>query len=131
MRLYRRQEIPMLKTPNRTGPPAMADDKPGLLGQVRKKLVESKQRWAREGRLLTGRRARPETERLPPGQREVKDWPVLDLGVQPDVPLERWRLDVDGLVENPVAWDWATFRAQPQTREAPAITACAQASRQD
>jgi len=47
----------------------MADDKQGLLGQVRKKLVESKERWAREGRLLTGRSARPEAERLPPGQR--------------------------------------------------------------
>src|SRR5690242_6467568 len=95
----------------------MSDEKPSALGETRPKLVESKQRWAREGRLLTGRHARPEAEQLPPGQREVKDWPVLDLGEQPEVALERWQLRVDGLVENPVAWDWATFRAQPQTRD--------------
>ena len=48
------------------------------------KLVETKQKWAGEGRLLTGRTRRPAAERLPPGQREVKNWPVLDLGNQPE-----------------------------------------------
>jgi len=87
----------------------MADE----TGQFRQKLVESKQKWAREGRLLTGRAASPE-ERLPPGQRLVKNWPVLDLGVQPEVPRESWSLTVDGLVENPLTWDWAAFQDQPQ-----------------
>lgn len=81
--------------------------------RIREKLVESKQRWAREGRLLTGAHADP-AQRLPPGQREVRNWPVLDLGVQPDVPTDAWTLAVDGLVEAPVAWSWADFRAQPQ-----------------
>ena len=54
-------------------------------GAVKDKLIEKKQDWAREGRLLTGTHADPARERLPPGQRLVKDWPVLDLGVQPDV----------------------------------------------
>lgn len=81
------------------------------------KLTTTKQRWAREGRFLTGRIARPESDRLPPGQHLVKNWPVLDLGQQPFVPLGSWRLDVAGAVENPVSWDWETFRAQPQTRE--------------
>ncbi|HEY9214256.1 MAG TPA: sulfite oxidase-like oxidoreductase [Ancylobacter sp.] len=81
------------------------------------KLTTTKQRWAREGRFLTGRIARPESDRLPPGQHLVKNWPVLDLGQQPSVPLGSWRLDVTGAVENPVSWDWETFRAQPQTRE--------------
>lgn len=108
----------------------MADDgKEGLLGQVRKKLVESKERWAREGRLLTGRRARPEAERLPPGQRLVENWPILDLGIQPDVPLDRWKLQVDGLVENPLAWDWETFRAQPQFHDVSDIHCVTQWSR--
>jgi hypothetical protein len=49
-------------------------------GPFREKLIRRKQEWAAEGRLLTGRTARPESERLPPGQREVKTWPVLDLG---------------------------------------------------
>jgi len=110
----------------------MADDgKDGLLGQVRRKLVESKERWAREGRLLTGRRARPDAARLPPGQRQVENWPILDLGIQPDVPLDRWKLEVDGLVENPVSWDWESFRAQPQTRDVSDIHCVTQWSRYD
>jgi len=108
----------------------MADDgKDGLLGQVRKKLVESKERWAREGRLLTGRSARPEAERLPPGQRRVENWPILDLGIQPDVPLDRWKLEMGGLVETPLAWDWETFRAQPQIRDVSDIHCVTQWSR--
>lgn len=95
----------------------MTDDKDGLLANARRKLVESKERWARDGRLLTGRTARPEEERLPPGQRRVENWPVLDLGVQPMVSPEEWRLVVDGLVEHPVAWDWAAFRALPAFRD--------------
>jgi DMSO/TMAO reductase YedYZ molybdopterin-dependent catalytic subunit len=91
----------------------MADGEDGLVAGARRKLIETKQRWAREGRLITGRAARPESERLPPGQRRVENWPVLDLGVQPDVPTAAWRLTIDGLVDNPVAWDWPTFRAQP------------------
>lgn len=89
----------------------------GLLARTRRKLVATKERWAREGRLLTGRSARSEAERLPPGQRRVEDWPVLDLGIQPEVATEHWRLTIDGLVENPTVWDWATFRAQPVFRD--------------
>jgi len=91
----------------------MANDD-SMLGKVRQKLVETKQKWAGEGRLLTGERADPAAQRLPPGQREVKNWPVLDLGIQPDVPAAKWRLDVTGLVESPLAWSWADFAAQPQ-----------------
>ncbi len=80
------------------------------------KLTATKQRWAREGRFLTGHTARPEAERLPPGQHLVTDWPVLDLGMQPDVPASRWQLDVFGAVERPLTWDWAGFQALPQSR---------------
>lgn len=79
------------------------------------KLTQTKQRWAREGRFLTGRPTRPETERLPPGQHLTQDWPVLDLGVTPNVNRERWRLDVYGAVETPLFWDFAQFSAQPQS----------------
>ncbi|MDB5394074.1 MAG: molybdopterin-binding protein [Rhodospirillales bacterium] len=80
------------------------------------KLTRSKQRWAEEGRFLTGRTARPESERLPPGQHLVKDWPVLDLGMQPDVEKEDWKLKIFGAVENPLTWDWAGFTGQKQSR---------------
>jgi DMSO/TMAO reductase YedYZ molybdopterin-dependent catalytic subunit len=87
-----------------------------LLDRVKQKLVETKQKWAGEGRLLTGTSADPGAQRLPPGQREVKNWPVLDLGIQPEIPLSKWRLDVTGAVENPLSWSWADFQAQPQIR---------------
>ena len=87
----------------------------GTTGRIKDKLVATKQRWAQEGRLLTGRPSDREEDRLPPGQRKVTDWPVLDLGVKPDIPLESWRLQVDGLVAQPVRLDWTAFQALPQT----------------
>jgi DMSO/TMAO reductase YedYZ molybdopterin-dependent catalytic subunit len=78
------------------------------------KLTTSKQRWAREGKFLTGKIARPEDQRLPPGQHLTRDWPVLDLGITPKVTRDSWRLDVYGAVEQPLFWDFAQFTAQPQ-----------------
>ena len=80
------------------------------------KLTRTKERWAREGRFLTGRDARPDADRLPPGQHLVRDWPVLDLGLHPTVSQERWRLHLTGAVDNPQIWDWARFMDQPQTQ---------------
>ena len=88
----------------------------GNSGKFKQKLVDTKQKWAAEGRLLTGTTADRETQRLPPGQREVKNWPVLDLGVQPDVSTAQWKLVVDGMVESPITWTWSDFMAQPQAR---------------
>ena len=80
------------------------------------KLTQSKRQWASQGKFLTGRHSRPEDERLPPGQHLVRNWPVLDLGRQPDMSHERWRLEVRGMVERPVTLDWAGLMALPQTR---------------
>lgn len=93
----------------------MAEDN-GLGAKIKQKLIATKEAWAREGRLLTGKHADPSRDRLPPGQREVKNWPVLDLGVQPNIPLDKWMLIVDGLVENPLRWSWEDFRSQPEFR---------------
>tara|TARA_R110002051_G_scaffold45962_2_gene92499 strand:- start:3422 stop:4090 length:669 start_codon:yes stop_codon:yes gene_type:complete len=79
------------------------------------KLTRTKRKWAEEGRFLTGQIARPGPEdRLPPGQHLVKNWPVLDLGQQPEVSTAQWRLDVRGLVNNPLTLDWNGFLALPQ-----------------
>ena len=94
----------------------MSEKAPGLVGRVKDKLVESKQKWAREGRLLTGETADPAGQRLPPGQRIVKDWPVLDLGLKPRIGPDTWQLTVDGLVKNPITWSWADFQSQPQVQ---------------
>lgn len=93
----------------------MSDEyKPTLLGQIKEKLVSSKRQWARDGRLLTGQTSSPDRNRLPPGQRLVRDWPVLDLGVQPNILLDRWQLTVGGLVGNPVKLTWNDFLDLPQ-----------------
>lgn len=80
------------------------------------KLTRAKQRWAQEGRFLTGKVSRPSEQRLPPGQHLTKDWPVLDLGLEPEISKERWHLDVYGAVEQPVFWSFAQFLAQQQTQ---------------
>lgn len=79
------------------------------------KLTTTKRRWAAEGKFLTGRIARPEAERLPPGQHLVRNWPVLDLGQQPMINLETWRLEVRGLVENELTLGWAEFKSLKQS----------------
>ncbi|MDI9349935.1 MAG: sulfite oxidase-like oxidoreductase [Candidatus Symbiobacter sp.] len=80
----------------------------------RQKLLDKKRQWAEEGRLLTGKTGIRGRDRLPPGQHEVKNWPILDLGVQPNIDRMKWKLTIDGLVENPVTWDWLEFFSQPQ-----------------
>lgn len=75
--------------------------------------IAAKERWARK---LSGTKqlvARSEN-RLPPGQRLVHNFPVLDLGIQPDVSLDQWQLKINGLVENLTTLSWAQFMALPQ-----------------
>ncbi len=91
------------------------DDDIALTGARKEKLIEAKQAWARDGRLLTGTTSTPARDRLPPGQTLVKDWPVLDLGVQPDVTPDKWRLRLEGLVQAPLALTLPDFMALPQT----------------
>ena len=90
-------------------------ENPELLDGYREKLVRRKQEWARDGRLIEDECApRSPEDRLPPGQRLVEIWPVLDLGVQPEIPKAKWIFTIDGLVENPISWKWDDFLAQPQ-----------------
>jgi DMSO/TMAO reductase YedYZ molybdopterin-dependent catalytic subunit len=50
----------------------------------------------------------PDGTALPPGQYLTLDFPVLSAGPTPDVPLDRWRLDVGER-----SWTWDEFRALP------------------
>ena len=52
--------------------------------------------------------------KLPIGQHEVKNWPVLDLGEQPNVSLASWRLEVGGHVDDPFTLTWDRFMDLPQ-----------------
>ncbi|WP_428429431.1 sulfite oxidase-like oxidoreductase [Pararhizobium sp.] len=81
------------------------------------KLTLSKRRWAEQGKFLTGKIYRPETDRLPPGQHLVTNWPVLDLGQQPRIQQAEWTLQIVGGVENPVKLDWDAFHRLPQSRK--------------
>jgi DMSO/TMAO reductase YedYZ molybdopterin-dependent catalytic subunit len=99
--------------------------------KTRDKLIEAKERWAREGRLLTGAHGDPDRDRLPPGQRLVKDWPVLDLGNQPDVTPQKFRLDIDGAVENRFSLNLDEFMALPQTKSVSDMHCVTQWSRYD
>lgn len=52
---------------------------------------------------------------VPVGQTLTQKWPVLDLGYHPSISHDRWRLIIDGEVENPVTLTWEEFMALPQT----------------
>jgi len=73
---------------------------------------ERKERWARKmaGKETTVPRT---NDRLPPGQHTVTDFPVLDLGLKPDLSGD-WQLQIHGEVENPANLSWDDFQALPQ-----------------
>ena len=80
---------------------------------MKDKYIEAKERWARK---MAGK-DKPvvrSTDRLPPGQRQVHNFPVLDLGIRPDVTLDQWELKIHGHVENPVTLTWPQFMDLPQ-----------------
>lgn len=92
----------------------MTDDGPNPEG-VKQKLIRTKEQWAKTGRGLTGTTA-DQKERRPPGQRVTEDFPVLDLGIQPNLSQAEWSLSAGGQVANPIKWDWTALMAQPQAR---------------
>ncbi len=51
--------------------------------------------------------------RIPPGQHEVKDFPVLSAGPTPNVDLAKWEFTIGGLVKKPATWSWSAFQALP------------------
>ena len=85
---------------------------------LRQKYIEAKRRWAEKQRAQgVAPRAAASTERLPPGQTLTTEFPVLDLGVKPEIPLPQWTLALDGLVKNPATLDWTQFNALPQVED--------------
>jgi len=109
----------------------VADADIEITGKIKDKLIARKQDWAREGRLLTGTTADPARDRLPPGQRLVRDWPVLDLGAEPDVTPQKFRLDIDGAVEHRLSLRLDEFMALPQAESVSDMHCVTQWSRYD
>jgi len=63
----------------------------------------------------TGPANRDGMPEIPVDQHVVSNWPVLDLGDLPDIPLSEWRLEIAGDVHNPMTLTWDQFLALPQT----------------
>jgi DMSO/TMAO reductase YedYZ molybdopterin-dependent catalytic subunit len=82
------------------------------------RLTKTKEQWTKARRGGEEREVFHEgDERLPPGQHLVENWPVLDLGFKPEVPLSEWSLTIGGSVAIPVTWTWEQFLAQPQVTD--------------
>src|SRR5206468_10458380 len=54
-----------------------------------------------------------QSDRVPPGQHVVTDFPVLSAGPTPHTPLEKWSLEIEGEIDEPRRWSWEEFRALP------------------
>jgi DMSO/TMAO reductase YedYZ molybdopterin-dependent catalytic subunit len=100
-------------------------DKPDLV-ERRQRYIERQREMKPETVNVRFQHGRPEgtgpenrhgMPAVPVGQHLVKNWPVLDLGEQPDIPLDRWKLELTGLVENPKTLTWAEFMALPQVED--------------
>ena len=75
------------------------------------KMIEAKTALARRGAKPSKAGAHP---RIPPGQKQVHDFPVLDLGLEPELSPSNWNLRLFGLVENEQEVNWTTFNDLPQ-----------------
>jgi hypothetical protein len=53
-------------------------------------------------------------ERIPPGQYETKDFPVLSAGPTPRTSLERWGFSIYGEGAKDLKWTWDEFRKLPR-----------------
>src|SRR5436305_3130562 len=63
-------------------------------------------------RGFRGRGSDGPSDRIPPGQHQVGDFPVLSAGPTPHTPLEEWTFSIEGGAE-PVTWTWEEFQALP------------------
>ena len=71
------------------------------------------------------RRSAEPSDRLPPGQYLVRDFPVLTIGPTPYGELEEWTFTIEGAVDEPRTWTWKEFRALPSetiTRDIHCVT---------
>jgi hypothetical protein len=61
-------------------------------------------------RGFVGRRRDPGSgNRIPPGQHQINDFPVLSAGPTPLTPLESWSFSIEGLVDQPARWTWVRW----------------------
>lgn len=54
--------------------------------------------------------------RIPPGQTRTKKWPVLHASDVPDVTREKWKLEIGGLLDQPLSFTWDEFQKLPRVK---------------
>ncbi len=87
-----------------------------LLERYRRRIDESPS--IADGKPLgTGASNRHGMPKLPVGQVATKKWPVLDLGIHPEVPKESWQLTLDGACRRPTTLSFEDFSQLPQVRD--------------
>lgn len=65
-------------------------------------------------RGFVGKRRQSEaTQRVPPGQYVVRDFPVLSAGPTPRTQIDTWTFSIEGLVAEPIKWTWQEFLQLP------------------
>ena len=68
-------------------------------------------------RGFRGRRpAEATSQRLPPGQYETRDFPVLSAGPTPRTPLAKWDFTIRDVQGKSARWSWEEFNALPRTQ---------------
>ncbi len=55
-----------------------------------------------------------QSERIPPGQYETHNFPILSAGPTPRISLLSWTFTLEGLLDSPHQWNWEQFNALPQ-----------------
>lgn len=86
--------------------------------QPNEKLIDAKQKLAEQRSakgIGTGHESAPKKDRLPPGQRLASGFPVLDLGIQPEITAADWSLEITGAAEKRT-FKWDDFLKLPQTK---------------
>jgi DMSO/TMAO reductase YedYZ molybdopterin-dependent catalytic subunit len=83
-----------------------------------KKLIAGKVSIAQKSKSEGGQTSKPNANtRVPAGQTQVKNFPVLHMGIKPNITKADWSLRVFGLVEKELNIDWSVFQALPQVTD--------------
>lgn len=84
----------------------------------KEQFISAKERWAAKQKAAGFKpREVASQDRLPPGQRLTQGFPVLDLGIQPNIPHADWTLKIEGEVERPADLSWEDFNKLPQVKD--------------
>jgi DMSO/TMAO reductase YedYZ molybdopterin-dependent catalytic subunit len=67
--------------------------------------------------LGTGPANRHGMPEIPVGQVYTKKWPVLDLGIQPEISTDEWQLTIDGACHQPLSLSFSDFMALEQVTD--------------